>query len=89
MMTAGHRAAAIQYGRPFRITLPHPDGASSALERSHGVFCYTLYVPLFMGTPRCGWQASGLRRRWVASGAGERLWVVSGSDRVIRVGACE
>ncbi len=89
MMTAGHRAAAIQYGRPFRITLPAPDGASSALERSHGVFCYHLTSVVFMGTPRCGWQSPGLQRRWAASGAGGRLWVVSGSDRVIRVGACE
>jgi len=90
MIDAAHRAAALQYGRPFRVTLPVPAAGSSAIERAHGVFCYALAAaPVIMGTPRCGWIAGRRRFHWSVSGMQARRWVSGRVGVVIQAGACQ
>ncbi len=81
MMTAPYRAAALQYGRSFRITLPVPDGTTTVIERAHGCFSYVpKYIPESIGTPRCGWSVTGYQ---------SRVWHVSQNPVVFQFGACE
>jgi len=89
MNTPAHRAAALQFGRPFRVTLPIPDGASSQLKRAHGVFSYWIETTSVMGIPRCGWSVSPVNRYWYALSVRGRVWDSGRNDVVIRAGACE
>lgn len=52
--TADKRSAALQVGRPWRMTLPEPDGSIDAFNRSHLAFSYYIEF-ISIGVPRCGW----------------------------------
>lgn len=84
--TEPKRAAALQFGRPFRITLPPPDGVSTPLERAHGVSCY--YVePSPFGVPRCGWTVAATDRIfWIPSSLS--VIQVSANDDVFSFRSC-
>ena len=75
-ITAEKRSAALQFGRPFRITLPIPGSFSTPLSRAHVATCYYL-DEVTIGIPRCGWVARRMRNGFVATRA-ERIWMSSG-----------
>lgn len=85
--TAPKRAAALQFGRPFRMTLPPPGDFPSALGRAHVAACYHLDV-VTIGVPRCGWVA-GRMDRVFSAGHRQRFWAAGRQDRVFETGACQ
>lgn len=86
-ITAEKRAAALQFGRPFRMTLPIPGSFSTPLSRAHVATCYYL-DEVTIGIPRCGWVASRIDRVF-AAGRRERFWAARRQDRIFDAGACE
>ena len=84
-ITAQKRAAALQFGRPFRITLPIPASFSTPLSRAHVATCY---YAVTIGIPRCGWFASRIDRVF-AAGRRERFWAARRQDKIFDAGACE
>ena len=85
--TAEKRAAAIQFGRPFRTLLPPVGSFPSALARANLLACYHLDV-VTIGIPRCGWTTS---RSWMVFEAGERprFWAAGRSVRVFDSEGCQ
>lgn len=85
--TAPKRAAALQFGQAFRLTMPLPGTLTTPLARAHGASCYHLDV-VTIGMPRCGWEADRMGRIFAASRR-QRFWAASRQDRVFEGGACQ
>lgn len=76
--TADKRAAAVQVGRPFRMTLPVPDGSIDVGNRAH--LAYSYYIEFIsIGTPRCGWSV------WPA----DRVFLVPPAAAVFEIGPAD
>lgn len=78
--------SALQFGRPFRITLPEADGTIDAGDLAHLVFAYYI-APQAIGEARCGWTADAEARVW-GSGRYGRVWFVSASETVFTGRPC-
>ena len=76
--TADKRSAALQVGRPWRMTLPEPDGNIDAFNRSHLAFSYWIEF-VSIGTPRCGWSVP----------ASDRVFFVPPNAAVFQIGPAD
>ena len=78
--------AALQLGKPFRVTLPAADGTIDSADRAHLVFAYYV-APQEIGEARCGWVAGFEDMVWLRRWQG-RVWFVGASDRVFTGRPC-
>ena len=84
--TAGKRSAALQVGRPWRMTLPEPDGSIDAYNRAHLAFSYWIEF-ISIGTPRCGWSVPAADRVFLVP-VNAAVFQVGPSDPVFEFARC-